>query len=190
MYIMRACRTWIHIKHNIGRHLLPQTGRRPLPASLNTASWRTGAFSSGSSLVLCVFYIETVTGTKEVEWKRLGQQATGEDRDTVMCARQDWTRATAHLSTSCGGGHADSHTHQPNRRSVLRTQRLTVSLLKIPRPSGLPENYKGGVKAIFKELGKPSTSVVIEQTSFKSRGSWGTTVTGVPRGCKRWKLLK
>lgn len=55
MYIMRACRMWIHIKHNIGRHLLPQTGRRPLPASLNTASWRTGAFSSGSSLVLCVF---------------------------------------------------------------------------------------------------------------------------------------
>lgn len=162
MYIMRACRTWIHIKHNIGRHMLLQMGRRPLLASLNTASWRTGAFSSGSSLVLCVFYIEIVTGTKEVEWKRLGQQATGEDREMVMWARQDWKRATVHLSTSCSGWHANSHTDQPDWRSMLWTQKLTVSLLKIPRPSGLPENYKGGLKAIFKELWKPSTSVVIE----------------------------
>lgn len=63
---------------------VPLRGRIIKGALRSTASQRNGAFSSCLTQVQCVFYIQMVPGTKDVECKRLGQQATGEDREMVM----------------------------------------------------------------------------------------------------------
>lgn len=72
----------------------PLRGRIVNGALRSTASRGDGAFSSCLIQVQRVFYIQMVPGTKDVEWRRLGQQATGEEREMAMRARQGWDTAT------------------------------------------------------------------------------------------------
>lgn len=84
-----------------------------------------------------------VTGTKEVEWKRLGQQASGEEM--VTWAWLSWHAAAKAFGKAAVTGGAQT-LPRSSRGERAQNQNLTRALLRIPGPQGLPVNVHEGSK--------------------------------------------
>lgn len=159
------------------------------PALRNTASRRKEPSLLSVFCSSAVSYMYMVPGTKEVQGKRLGQQATGEAEKWESEQAESGRQPHDIPWRSCNDrtGHTDSHTAWP--RSA---QKLTSALIKTPRTTETRCKWSWRFKSYFQwSTGKaePRGSYITDIFQNKARVSWRTSAKRLP-WCKRWKLFR